>query len=334
MEEKNSSNPSKNSDEIDLGQLFQMIGNGFNKLFKAFLRLFVYLKKNALVLTGLVVVGAGIGYGLNQIVSKKLKTEVIVKPQTDSKNYLYDVIDEIQANIKSKNTAFFESIDIQNIDYSGLEVTISKVVGDSKSESDKQYLELLQSFDDTEAIADIVRAELQNKSSYNHRITFFYKDAGLGEDFAKKVMRYINNNTYFKGLLVIYRANASSRIEQNMRLLNQVDEIIANYSNKIKRTDDSLGNDRIILDNQETVDITGLFDLKNSLIEDIEAKKIELEQRTEAVKIINFGKTQQITKSFLGKNIVLVPLLLVGLYFLFSVVKYLDRKSKEMLTVN
>ncbi len=331
MEEKNSSNPSKNSDEIDLGQLFQMIGNGFNKLFKAFLRLFVYLKKNALVLIGLVVVGAGIGYGLNQIVSKKLKTEVIVKPQMDSKNYLYDVIDEIQANIKSKNTAFFESIGIKNIDYSGLDITISRVTGDSNSESDKQYLELLQSFDDTEAIADIVRAELQNKSSYNHRISFFYKDAELGEDFSKKVMQYINNNTYFDGLLDIYRANASSRIEQNMRLLNQVDEIIANYSNKIKQRDDSLGNDRIVLDNQETVDITGLFDLKNSLIEDIESKKIELEQRTEAVRVINFGKTQQITKSFFGKNIVIIPLLLVGLFFLLSILKYLNRKSKEIL---
>lgn len=331
MEEKNSSNPSKNSDEIDLGQLFQLIGNGFNKLFKVFLRLFLYLKRNVLILIGLIIVGAGIGYGLNQIVSKKFKTEVIVKPQMDSKNYLYDVIDEIQANIKSKNTAFFESIGIENIDYSGLDIAISRVTGDSNSDSDKQYLELLQSFDDTDAIADIVRAELQNKSSYNHRITFFYKDAGLGEDFAKKVMRYINDNTYFKGLLVIYRSNANSRIEQNMRLLNQVDEIIANYSNKIKRTDNSLGNDRIILDNQETVDITGLFDLKNSLIEDIEAKKIELEQRTEAVKIINFGKTQQITKSFFGKNIVIIPLLLVGLFFLLSILKYLNRKSKEIL---
>jgi hypothetical protein len=329
MEEKNSSNPSKNSDEIDLGQLFQLIGNGFNKLFKVFLRLFLYLKRNVLILIGLIIVGAGIGYGLNQIVSKKFKTEVIVKPQMDSKNYLYDVIDEIQANIKSKNTAFFESIGIENIDYSGLDIAISRVTGDSNSDSDKQYLELLQSFDDTDAIADIVRAELQNKSSYNHRITFFYKDAGLGEDFAKKVMRYINDNTYFKGLLVIYRSNA--KIEQNMRLLNQVDEIIANYSNKIKRTDNSLGNDRIILDNQETVDITGLFDLKNSLIEDIEAKKIELEQRTEAVKIINFGKTQQITKSFFGKNIVIIPLLLVGLFFLLSIMKYLNRKSKEIL---
>jgi hypothetical protein len=95
------------SDEIDLGQLFNLINKGFNNLFKRFLRLFLYLKRNALLLLGLVVIGVAIGYLLNQVVSKKLKTEVIVRPQFESKNYLYDVVNEIQANIKAKDTAFF-----------------------------------------------------------------------------------------------------------------------------------------------------------------------------------------------------------------------------------
>jgi len=334
MTEKNSSNQPSNSDEIDLGQLFQLIGNGFNKLFKLFLKLFVYLKKNALILLGLVVLGAGIGYALNQIVSKKLKTEVIVKPQMDSKNYLYDVIDEIQANIKAKDTVFFKSIGIDFTDYDGLEIKINRVNGDDSTESDKQYLELLQSFEDTEAIADIVRAELQNKSSYNHRIIFFYKNANQGQDFVIKIMKYINTNIYFDGLIDVYRTNATSRIEENKRLLKQVDEIIANYSKKMVQQDDFSGNERIVLDNQETVNITGLFSLKNNLIQDIEAKNIELEQRTEAIKVINFGKTQQVQNSFFGKKIVVVPLLFVGLYFLISIIKYLNRKSQELLRAN
>ncbi|WP_396636222.1 hypothetical protein [Maribacter sp. R77961] len=334
MTEKNSSNQVKNSDEIDLGQLFQLIGNGFNSLFKVFLRLFVYLKKNALILLGLLVVGAGIGYGLNQIVSKKLKTEVIVKPQMESKNYLYDVIDEVRANIKSKNTDFFKSIGIENIDYNGLDIAISRVNVDTSSESDKQYLELLKSFDDTDAIADIVRVELQNKSSYNHRITFFYKNVEQGKGFSKKVMQYINSNDHFNGLLEIYQANTISRIEENKRLLVQVDEIIANYSNKLGQTNAPTGNERILLDNKETVNITGLFSLKNNLIKNIEDKNVELRQRTQAIKVINFGKTQQVQKSFFGKNIVFIPLILIGIFFLFSFLKYLNKKSQELLKIN
>ena len=245
------------SDEIDLGQLFQMIGNGFNRLFRGFLRVFLYLKKHALILLGLVILGGAIGFGLNKIVDKKLKTEVIVKPQMESKNYLYDVIDEIQANIEAKDTAFFSNIGVDITDFAGLEISIVPVIENRvSSESEMKYLELLQSFENTVSIADIVRAEIQNKSSFNHRITFFYKDAKSGQRFAKGMMAYINTNEYFDGLLSVYRKNATSLIEENKRLLKQVDEIITSYAKKMAENDAMIGNDRIVLDNQETVNIT------------------------------------------------------------------------------
>ena len=316
------------SDEIDLGQLFQMIGKGFNRIFKSFLRLFLYLKKNALILLGLVILGGAIGFGLNQIISKKLKTEVIVKPQMESKNYLYDVIDEIQANIKAKDTAFFTSIGVDVSIFDGLEVSIAPMNENKvSSESEMKYLELLQSFENTEAIADIVRAELQNKSSFNHRITFYYKDVEVGQKFAKGIMQYINTNEYFDSLIAVYRENATSRISENTQLLKQVDEIITSYTTKMAEKDEMVGNDRIVLDNQETVNITGLFELKNRLIQDIESKKMELEQRTEPIKIINFGKPQQVQKAFFGKNIVLIPLVFVGFFLSFSFLRFLNRKA-------
>ncbi len=330
MANKEVPNQQNNSDEIDLGQLFQMIGHGFNNLFKAFLRLFLYLKKNIAILAGLVILGLAVGFGLNTIVSKTLKMEVIVKPHLESKNYLYDVIDEIQSNIKAKDTLFFNSLGIQRIDFAGLEVSIARVIEGGSSESDLQYLELLQSFDNTDAIADIVRAELQNKSSFNHRITFYYKNAGLGEDFANKVVSYINTNPYFEGMLKISRANATSRIEENQELLKQVDEIISNYTNGLSNQNKNSISERIVLDTKEQVNIADLFEYKNLLIRDIESKKLELEERTEPIKVINFGKPRQVQKSFFGKNIVLIPLVLVTLFFLFSFLVYLNKKSIEI----
>ncbi|MFT5737592.1 MAG: hypothetical protein ACI9SG_001941, partial [Maribacter sp.] len=46
MADNQANNNQNNSDEIDLGQLFRMIGNGFNSLFRGFLKVFLYLKKN------------------------------------------------------------------------------------------------------------------------------------------------------------------------------------------------------------------------------------------------------------------------------------------------
>ncbi|MBD1260020.1 hypothetical protein HZY62_05430 [Maribacter polysiphoniae] len=331
MAESNTPNNTNASDEIDLGQLFQLIGKGFNSIFRFFLRVFLYLKKNALILVGLIVLGAAIGFGLNQIVSKKLKTEVIVKPLMESKNYLYDVVNEIQANIETRNTTFFSEIGVQITNFEGLEIAIAPVDENRvSSESEMKYLELLQSFENTGSISDIVRAELQNKSSFNHRITFYYKDIKVGENLAKGVMEYINTNEYFDGLITVYRENATTRIEENKQLLQQVDQIITNYAKKMAENDGMVGNDRIVLDNQETVNITGLFDLKNSLIKDIESKNLELAERTDPIKIINFGKPQEVIKAFFGKNIILIPLILVGLFFLGSFLKFLNKKASNV----
>ncbi|WP_405400121.1 hypothetical protein [Maribacter sp. Asnod2-G09] len=317
-----------NSDEIDLGQLFQLIGRGFNAIFRWILRVFLYLKKNMLLLIGLVVVGLAIGYGLNQIISKKYKTEVIVKPQIESKNYLYDVVSEIQSNIKSKDTLFFKSIGVDNIDFDGLNIEISRVAEVGNSESDLKYLELLQTFENTDAIADIVRAELQNKSSFNHRITFYYKDASFGKVFAEKVLSYINTNIYFNGLLEVYRSNAKARIDENQKLLTQVDQIITNYTLGLASKGSTSSNEKIILDNQEQVNIADIFEYKTKLIRDIETKKLELEEQTEPVSIINLGQPQVEHKSFFGKSIVLIPVIFLSVFFILSALVYLNKKAK------
>jgi len=135
-----------NSDEIDLGQLFQLIGKGFNKIFISFLRVFMYFKKNIFILLGLMILGAGIGYGLSQISTKKLKTEVIVKPTMGSKNYLYDIVAEIQANIKSKNIEFFNDIGLPVDNLEGFEISIGPfddVKVTSESEMNKVLMQSL-----------------------------------------------------------------------------------------------------------------------------------------------------------------------------------------------
>ncbi|MFS4415418.1 hypothetical protein [Maribacter sp. 2307ULW6-5] len=330
MAETPNNKPQNSTDEIDLGQLFQMIGNGFRNLFNGFLRFFLFLKRNALLLMGLLVVGAALGYGLKQLMTKKMKTEVIVKPQMDSKNYLYDVVAEIQANIRARDTLFFNSLGIDDVVFDGLEVSVARVQEEGGSKTDLEYLELLQDFENTEAIADIVRAELQNKSSFNHRITFLYSNAAFGEVFATKVMAYINTNEYFDGLISIYRENAQERIKANEHLLAQVDDIIKNYSNELARTDNTTATDKIVLDNQERLDITGLFKLKNDLIRDIESKKLELENVSEPIKIINFGQPHPIQKARFENTVLLVPAILLGLFFLFVLLRYLNQKAQEI----
>lgn len=322
-----------NSEEIDLGQLFQLIGKGFNKLFRGFLGFYLYLRKNIFILGGLVILGAALGYGLNQITTDLMKTEVIVKPNMESRNYLYEVVDEIQANIKAKDTLFFKDLDIDVENLKDFKITVESL-GDTRNGSDQgtEYLELLKGFEgSSEAISDIVRAEILSKSTLiNHKISFYFKDSKLGEEYAKKLMTYVNSNPYFTDLISVYNENALKRIENNTELVTQIDALISSYAEKLAEKDNPVSDGRISFDNEEKIDVKGLFQLKNSLIKDIEVKKVELKTRTEAIKIINFGKPQEIQKVLFSKNIVLIPLILIGLFFLISIIKYLNRKASEM----
>ena len=318
------------NDEIDLGQLFRMIGNGFNNIFNWFLRIFLYFKKNLIILIVLAVAGAILGFGLKQIVSEKFKTEVIVKPNLESKDYLYDVVNEVQANIMARDTTFFNKIGFKASVLKGYDITIDQILDKKNSDDNLEYLELLEKFQENGLVSDIIRSELLSKSSLEHRITFTYKDPNSGPKFTQKVMEYINSNIYYNELIKINQENALARIKQDESLLVQMDELITRYSDKMASSERQFEDQKIILDNEKQLDIAGLFELKNNLIRDIERKKIELEEQKEAISIIYFGEPQKVHKSFFEKRMVLIPLILIAVFFLIDLIKYLNKKAEEI----
>ena len=330
MADNQTTNDTSSNDEIDLGQLFNMIGRGFKNLFNWFLRSFLYIKKNFLILFGLAVAGAILGFGLNQIVTDKLKTEVIVKPNLESKDYLYDVVKEIQAKIKAGDTTFFNKIGFISTDLKGYDITIDQIVGETSSDDNLEYLELLEKFKDEEFFFDIIRSEFLSKSSLEHRITFTYKDPVNGPIFTKKIVEYINSNNYYNELIKINQENARTRIKQDESLLVQIDELITRYSDKMTAPDSQFAEQRIIVDNEKQSNITELFRLKSNLIRDIERKKIELQEQKNAISIIYFGEPQLEQNSFFGKRIVLLPLIFISIFFLIDIIKFLNKKAKEI----
>ena len=221
---------------------------------------------------------------------------------------------------------------VQN--FEGFEITVESL-GDTRKNAEQgiEYLEILKGFEgSSEAISDIVRAEILSKSTLiNHKITFYFKNPIIGQDYAKKLMKYINSNEYFVELIEVYTENSKERIKQNLELAKQIDGLIASYADKLAEKDKTTTSGTISFDTEEKVDVTGLFNLKNDLLKDTENKKVDLKTRTEAVKVINFGKPQQVQKTFYGKKIVLIPFIFVGLFFLVSFLKFLNKKSSEIL---
>ncbi len=322
--------PDQQIDEIDLNQIFKAIKKGFQNLFRSFLRVFLYLKNNGIKLVILLAVGLGVGFALNTIVDEKLKTEVIVKPNLLSKSYLYDVVAEINANLESRDTAFFNPLGIDASRLNRFEVTINPVETEEASsiKDDIQYLELLEKLKDESLVQEVLRNEISNKSEINHKIIFYYLDPAIGNEYSRKLMEYINSNEYFNELTKISQENAQERIVKNNQLLKQIDDLILTYSNAMSRTaTDTEG--RIIVDENERLDITGLLRLRNSVITETEEKRIEIQNHKEAIRIISFGQTQEVQKAFFADAPTLVPFILIVLFLFIDLLRYLNRKSKE-----
>ena len=320
------------SDEIDLGQLFHIIGRGFSAVFRGILRLFIYLKNNFIILAALVFIGFAIGYALKFVIRDELKTEIIVKPNFDSKDYLYNVVEEIGSNLSLNDTIFFRELGIVVSELKSLRIQIEPIQEteeDLNQESSFKYLDILQNFKEESFVLDAVKSEIQKKSNLNHRITFFYKNSLPGRAATLRLMGYIENNSYFNALKKVYDENAIAKIERNKELIEQIDSLVSGFSNNLEK-DRSAGQGTLVLDNKENFDVTSLLSLKNNLIKEIERKKLELVEQKEVIKVINYGKTQKVSVPLYAQGITVVPMVLLAFFLLYTVLNYLNKKASEI----
>lgn len=318
-------------DEIDLGQVFSLISKGFNNLFKIFLRLFVYVRSNILILGILAIIGLVIGYGLNTIISERLKIEVIVSPNLESKNYLYTGVEELNGKIKAKDSAFFALLDIEIGQVEKFEIAVEDLlsISDKEREAQMKYLEVLKDIEGSTVVRDLIQELLLDQNSLDQRITFYYKDAVSGPEAAGKLLNYLNNNSYYRELLNVHNGNATRRISQNTAILEQMDAIIEKFTEGLN-TSQTPGT--LVLAEEDDLNVADLFALKNSLITQTELKRIELQERQSPFSIINFGGPQPVKKPLFGKSLFLVPFVLIALFVFKDVIGYLNRKSNEMLS--
>lgn len=175
-----------------------------------------------------------------------------------------------------------------------------------------------------------MRSVLTQKSIVAHRITFTYIDAQNGGVIAQKMLEYINNNNYFKEIITAFRENAKLRIDQNTMLIGQIDNLVNNYSKTLNNKQLEKAPGSVILENESALNIGSLLTLKNRFVKEIEEKRMELSEQKNLLSVLNMGKTQKVRKPLFNNTYVIIPLVLVGLFFILSFIKFLNRKAAEL----
>ncbi len=200
------------SDEIDLGQLFQLIGRGFQKLFNFISSIFkglfhililflLFLQKNGIILGIAVVVGAVGGYILDSIKPEKYISKMVVEPNFNSVQQLYNNIDFYNDLAKAEDSvALADALKISTSEAA----SIKEIFVDSYSDENqkiKLFDEFVRELDTSTVKAIDFESYLKNFNSMDarfHQISLISTNNLVAKKVQPTIVESISANEYFK----------------------------------------------------------------------------------------------------------------------------------------
>ncbi|QWX83713.1 hypothetical protein H0I23_14845 [Cellulophaga sp. HaHaR_3_176] len=199
------------SDEIDLGQLFHLIGNAFRKVFstigKVFKSLFgivilflLFLQKHFLKFVIAGVIGLAIGIFLDFKKEPEYISSMVVEPNFNSVQQLYNNVNFYNELAEAQDsTALAEALDISVKEA----FSIKKFNVESYSDENQKVLlfdKFVRSLDTTTQKAIDMEAYLKNFNSFDarfHTISVTATDNSIAKKIQPSIINSISRNDYF-----------------------------------------------------------------------------------------------------------------------------------------
>ncbi|NER13261.1 hypothetical protein GWK08_07405 [Leptobacterium flavescens] len=204
--------PQNSSEEVDLGQLFKLIGNAFNKffnfiasifkgLFHLLILLLLFLQKHFIKFAIAGVIGLAIGFYLDLRRGDIYESSMVVEPNFNSVQQLYNNISFYNELAQAQDsTSLAQALKITEREAA----SIKKVFAESYSD-ENQKVKLFDDFIrqlDTNTIKVIdFESYLKNFNSLDarfHKITVVSDDNTIAKKVQPEIVSSISANIYFK----------------------------------------------------------------------------------------------------------------------------------------
>ncbi|UOY08841.1 hypothetical protein L0P88_09860 [Muricauda sp. SCSIO 64092] len=240
------------SDEIDLGQLFQLIGRGFQKLFNfiglifsgifhAIITFLLFLQKNFVVLAITVIVGAVGGFLADSYKTPMYISKMVVEPNFNSVQQLYNNIDFYNDLAMARDSLTLS----RALEISVSEATtIKKVFVDSYSDENqkiKLFDEFIRELDTTTVKALDYQRYLENFNSMDarfHQISIVSTDNSIAKKIQDAIVGSISANDYFKLQKEINDENLDLQEKIYNQQLSEIDSLQQLYKRVLEKEAD------------------------------------------------------------------------------------------------
>ncbi|HKK12469.1 MAG TPA: hypothetical protein VJ945_06530 [Flavobacteriaceae bacterium] len=308
------------SEEVDLGQLFKLIGNAFNRFFRfigsilnglflAFVWLVFFFKRHAIKIVIAAVLGFGFGFLKEKISRPIYQSSVIVKQNYDTGKNLYGLIDYYNQLIKDKDTLTLKLMlgTPTQLASSIKSIEIKPTI--SETQLIKNYDNYIKGLDSTLAATIDYETYYENIDLWEfgeQEISIKSKERTNLSSVFDKIVENINKSEYFK------RENEKDINQLNNReaALRQVLTKGDSLQNVYKRVlemplDQASGSQTsITIEGSDQIDKTKEFELYKSEIE-IRRELVQIErEREDKEQILEIVTNKQDT-AILNNNVVI-----------------------------
>tara|TARA_R110000737_G_scaffold136663_2_gene167563 strand:- start:18859 stop:19914 length:1056 start_codon:yes stop_codon:yes gene_type:complete len=328
------------SEEVDLGQLFQLIGNGFRKFFKIIGDIFkgifniiihflLFIQKHFLKFAIAGIVGLAIGIYLDILKEPTYISTMVVEPNFNSVQQLYNNVNFYNELAKSQDSsALAEALDITRSEAGH----IKEFMVESYSDENQKVLlfdKFVRSLDTTTQKTIDMEKYLLNFNSLDarfHTISVTATDNSIAKIIQPSVINSISRNDYFNLQKDISDTNLNLQDSIYKKQITEIDSLQLLYKKvMIKEADKPMQGTSISMgesrgnENKELALINKMEELKTSLV------KLN-EERANKSSILNvisaFPRRGVEVKGLLQSNKLRIPLVLIILILL--VISVLD----------
>lgn len=316
----------KDTQEIDLNDVFKKIKDFFESLIFRFFKFINYIKVNVIKISIIFLVGIILGYLLDKS-SKSYKQELMVSPNVGAVDYLYKRVDLLNALIREKDTSFLYKKGFRDIRKIG-EIKIEPIVDIFKFV--ESYKDANSNFDMIKLMAEdgdlnkIIESETISKNYRYHLISFASSKKLNPKAIKNAIMNFLNENEFYQKVLNQEIQNNYTRIKQNDSIIKQIDLILDNF----KSTSSSSKSSSLVYYN-ENLQLNDIITTKNTLVNENGYLKIELINKDKIIKDVSYTLNLKDSTGINGELKFILPFLFV-LLFLVSTGFYKTYKKYSL----
>jgi len=297
------------SEEIDLGQLFKLIGNGFrnffnfignilNSLFLAFLWLVFFAKKHFIIIAIAAIVGVVLAIVKQKIGDPIFTSTIVIKQNYNTGEHLYNTLDYYNSLIaETDSITLGELLKIEPQKASKIiEIGIESVL--SENQKLKLFNDYTKSIDSTLASKIDLKEFIENSKDYEFKFQKITLKSKAKNNFEKTFTQIIDNivsNSFFKNEQkkdLEELARSENAINESLKQSDSLQKVY--QSVLIKSVETTNGSQTsVTIDNTEDKSVTKEYELYTNDL-NLRRELVSIERNKENLKnIIDIVSSQQ-----------------------------------------